>query len=429
MIDARIPLGVQPMQLPQQRPDAQLNMLAQALQLKSGMSQMQEAERERAERNALAEAYKGALGQDGSVDRNRLFSTLASQNLGARIPVLQKQFADADKATADVGKVKADTEKARLEVAHKRVDGWGQAMGFVRQNPTLENVTAAVQHLVRLEVMPAEMAQAALAQVQANPTPQAIAQFAEMGMRAALSAKDQLPSFQTRNTGGTTDTLAIDPVTQQVRVANSVQNTQSPDAVLQAQTSTANNQRSVAASYANAAAVRETANATRDAAKIKDMRDVEMKLSDDYRNQSKAFKEVADAHKQITATLDKAATSPAATLAAATKFMKLLDPGSVVRESELGMALAATGVIDRMTNYHNTLLRGKVLTPQQVQDFKNITSQIYQAAQQQQQQIDGNYRNQAKTYGLRPEMVVQDLGQGTAAPSQIDELLKKYGGK
>lgn len=168
---------------------------------------------------------------------------------------------------------------------------------------------------------------------------------------------------------------------------------------------------SVGASYANAAATREIANATRDAAGIQRDMNTEMKLGDDYRTQSKGFKEVSDAYRQINATLDKATTSPAATLASATKFMKLLDPGSVVRESELGMALAASGVFDRATNYYQTLLKGRVLTPNQAEDFKNITAQIYGAAQGSQQAIDQNYRKQAEAYGLRPDMIVQDLGQ------------------
>lgn len=429
-IDPRIALGVQPLQLPMQNPNAQMNMLAQALQLKSGMSQMQAAEQERAERNALNEAYRGALGSDGAVDRNMLTRTLADRGLGARIPALQKQWADVDKATADVGKTKADTEKANLEVAHRRVDSWGQAMGFVRQNPTPENAAAAVQHLVRLGVMPPEMAQAALAQVQQNP--QGVAQWADMGFRAALSAKDQLPTFETRNTGQTTDTMQIDPVTGKMAVVGRLQNTASPGDVLQAQTSTANNQRSVAAQYDLNRATREAAAtnaaALRDAASIKDKRDTEMKLGDDYRAQSKPFKEVADAYKIITSSLDKATTSPAATLAGATKFMKLLDPGSVVRESELGMALAAAGVLDRAANYYNTLQRGKVLTEKQAADFKNIAAQIYKAAQDGQKQVDANYARQADQYGLRKDMIVQDLGQNTPVPVDLGSLPSAGGG-
>lgn len=193
----------------------------------------------------------------------------------------------------------------------------------------------------------------------------------------------------------------------------------SPDAntVANNATSRANNAATVAASRDNAAATRDMAQATRDAASIRRDQDTEMKLADDYRSQSKAFKETSDAYKQLNATLDKATSSPAATLAGATKFMKLLDPGSVVRESELGMALAATGVLDRAGNYFQHLKLGKVLTPAQVKDFKNITQQIYSAAQDGQRAIDADYRGRAKTYGLRSEVIIQDLGQNAGAAS------------
>lgn len=99
--------------------------------------------------------------------------------------------------------------------------------------------------------------------------------------------------------------------------------------------------------------------------------------------------------------------------------MKLLDPGSVVRESELGMALAATGKLDLVQNYINTLKFGKVLTPAQVADFKKTTREIYAAAQDAQRAIDANYRNQATTYGLRPEVIIQDLGQNVGTPAAL----------
>jgi hypothetical protein len=171
------------------------------------------------------------------------------------------------------------------------------------------------------------------------------------------------------------------------------------------------NKATVGASYANAAALREQATATRDAARIQRDQATEMKLADDYRQQSKDFKESMSAHKQLESTLGSATTSPAATLAAATKFMKILDPGSVVRESELGMALAASGVIDRAMNYVNILQRGQVLTKTQAADFKKISGDMFNAAKQVQQSIDKDYQGKAKAYGLRPEMVTQDLGQ------------------
>jgi len=125
----------------------------------------------------------------------------------------------------------------------------------------------------------------------------------------------------------------------------------------------------------------------------------------------KEFSTVQTAHKQVINALNN--PSAANDLAAATKFMKLLDPGSVVRESELGMALAATGVLDRAGNYINTLQNGKTLTQSQVKDFKKISADMYEAAKQVQQRIDKDYKQKAETYKLRPEMIVQDLGQNS----------------
>lgn len=49
-----------------------------------------------------------------------------------------------------------------------------------------------------------------------------------MAFRSTLAAKDQLAQIQTRNLGGTTDTLAIDPVTGKTAVVNRAQNTMAP---------------------------------------------------------------------------------------------------------------------------------------------------------------------------------------------------------
>lgn len=389
------------------------NLLAQygqMQQIQNGQQQnrlmdfkMQEAQRAQQDDMATREAVKG-FGTDTTANANRLLST---GNL--------KAAQDYQKGNSDRAKTDAETDSKKIEAAHKRAELIGQGLGYLKDNPTIENATAVIRNFVQQGIMPADVAQQKIADFQRDPTPQGIQRLATMGYQGALSAKDQLPQYQTQNLGGNSRISAISPVTGERRTVDEAPITQTADNIASNTTSTENNKRSVGASYANAAAVRETANATRDAAKIKGNQDTEMKLADDYRAQSKGFKEVSDAYKQISATLDKATTSPAATLASATKFMKLLDPGSVVRESELGMALAATGVIDRLTNYHNTLLKGKVLTTQQAADFKRITGEIYKAAQGQQQAIDGNYKRQATQYGLRPDMIVQDLGQN--APS------------
>ena len=120
----------------------------------------------------------------------------------------------------------------------------------------------------------------------------------------------------------------------------------------------------------------------------------------------KAFTEVQTAFDQIRTTLDN--PSGANDLAAATKFMKLLDPGSVVRESELGMAMQTSGVFDKFSNYANMLATGQKLTPVQRKQFREAAEGLYKAAQSRYIDTAKDYRGQASKWGLDPDAVAPD---------------------
>lgn len=391
-----------------------------------------DAEAMQGQQNRLAlgmERAKATDYQRGIEGENKLAQLLASgatsDQIGAGLAqagfakqalAYTKQQSDLAKTKADVGHIDAQTGKLKSETS--KLDYDQRELKRQKAISDIAAFTDSAQALASLDLheKAGDITPEAAAQVR-QTIPQNPADFPkwQVGMlQRIMSAKDSAGQ------------IAPD-ANSRLQSDTSIKTNAATNA-----TSRANNSASVGASYANAAAVRATADATRDAARIQRDQTTEMKLGDDYRAQSKSFKEVGDAYRQINSTLDKATTSPAATLAAATKFMKLLDPGSVVRESELGMALAATGVFDRATNYFNTLQSGKVLTPNQVADFKKITKDIYAAAQAGQRDIDNHYTKQAKQYNLRPEMVVQDLGQnatGGAVPPDIADLLKKHGGK
>lgn len=139
----------------------------------------------------------------------------------------------------------------------------------------------------------------------------------------------------------------------------------------------------------------------------------------------KEFSTVQTAHKQVINALNN--PSAANDLAAATKFMKLLDPGSVVRESELGMAMAATGAIDLMGNYLQRLQNGERLNPAQRADFKKAAELAYKAAEDTYGQIRQQYVDLAKGYNLNPDNIV--LKQGKSAPAQATETRPEGVGK
>lgn len=124
------------------------------------------------------------------------------------------------------------------------------------------------------------------------------------------------------------------------------------------------------------------------------------------------FQQVQVAYNQISGALKS--PSAAGDLAAATKFMKLLDPGSVVRESELGMAMAATGVMDKASNYYNLLKTGQKLTPEQRKDFMNVAGTLYKASENVVIPLQSQYRGLAAEAGVNPKSVVVSVPGGPA---------------
>lgn len=131
---------------------------------------------------------------------------------------------------------------------------------------------------------------------------------------------------------------------------------------------------------------------------------LEGELRDDYRKDSTNFVEIARQAKIIESSLND--DSAAATLASATAFMKMLDPGSVVRESELAMAMKTNGALDRMGNYINVIQSGRVLTAQQKADFAKLIKAYSNASKEAQRNLNKKYGQISSEYGLDSKRVV-----------------------
>lgn len=134
--------------------------------------------------------------------------------------------------------------------------------------------------------------------------------------------------------------------------------------------------------------------------------DNELKLRGDFKQEPvyKAHQEMQSAYSQIKQSLAQA--SPAGDLAGATKIMKLLDPGSVVRESELGMAMAATGLLDRVQNYASNIISGNKLTPKQRQEFQQLADALYGESVKAYNSKRGEYQKLGSEYGLNADRAV-----------------------
>lgn len=148
----------------------------------------------------------------------------------------------------------------------------------------------------------------------------------------------------------------------------------------------------------------------------------EMKLGGAFKQEPiyKDHAAVQSAFSQINGAL--AQGTPISDTAAATKIMKILDPGSVVRESELGMAMAAGGRMDRLQNYVKQSMDGTKLTPQQRADFGSLASELTAASAQTYNAKRSEYFQQGKDYGLNADRA---LGKPVDVPSATKRTADK----
>ncbi len=99
-------------------------------------------------------------------------------------------------------------------------------------------------------------------------------------------------------------------------------------------------------------------------------------------------------------------------------YMKMLDPGSVVREGEFANAQNTAGVPDQIRNMYNRALNGNRLNSKQRSDFAATARGVYQSRKKRYDQLVREYRGYARDSGL-PEDTISariDAGGGDMAP-------------
>jgi hypothetical protein len=108
--------------------------------------------------------------------------------------------------------------------------------------------------------------------------------------------------------------------------------------------------------------------------------------------------------------------SGAGDIALVTSFMKMLDPGSVVRETEFATAANAGGLLNRLTSLATKVEKGAFLSPEQRADFTRLAKEYLSAAQTQEGQVQASYQQIVDNYGLDPVNVF-GARAATAAPA------------
>jgi hypothetical protein len=144
----------------------------------------------------------------------------------------------------------------------------------------------------------------------------------------------------------------------------------------------------------------------------------EMKLSSAFKQEPiyKDYSDMKSSFGQVVSSLSQG--TPIGDVAGATKVMKLLDPGSVVRETELGIAMAAAGRMDRLNNYFNNMMTGQKLTPTQRDDFKALANELYAAAGDAYNKKRGEYRGFGEAYNFK------NLDTALGAPATIPSVMR-----
>lgn len=170
----------------------------------------------------------------------------------------------------------------------------------------------------------------------------------------------------------------------------------------------------------------EVAEAKKQAAElIKEQADAEAKLRDKWLNnvQTKMTQDVSVAAGKVRTIGTDPNPSAAGDLSMIFNYMKLLDPGSVVREGEFATAQNATGIPQRVQNLYNNMLRGERLNVQQRSDFVSRAEQLYEVHLDRQRSFNAAFEDLAVRNKLNPKNIILDLGfevskGGLKAPSQ-----------
>jgi hypothetical protein len=129
--------------------------------------------------------------------------------------------------------------------------------------------------------------------------------------------------------------------------------------------------------------------------------ELETKFRKEYNDQTKPYQEVKSAYGRVLSSEDSAVGD----LSLIFGYMKMLDPGSVVREGEFATAQNAAGVPERIMNIYNKVATGQRLSPSQRDSFKGQAKGLYSSALEGEKTVRTGLERISKGYGLNTENI------------------------
>lgn len=141
--------------------------------------------------------------------------------------------------------------------------------------------------------------------------------------------------------------------------------------------------------------------------------EAEAKFRKEYSDQTKGYQEVKAAYGRVKASEDSAVGD----LSLIFGYMKMLDPGSVVREGEFATAQNAAGVPERIQNIYNKVISGERLNAGQRKAFKGQAEKLYQSAAEGEKTVRTGITRMANGYGLNTANIFYEAAE--TPPGQI----------
>jgi hypothetical protein len=141
----------------------------------------------------------------------------------------------------------------------------------------------------------------------------------------------------------------------------------------------------------------------------------EEKIRKEWQGRTKVYGELQGTYNNIQAS--SAAGTGAGDIALITGFMKMLDPGSVVRETEFATARDTAGLFAQLENRLQKAQNGQLLQPEQRKQYVSLAKQYLEAAQKKAEQEKKDLNAVVKNYKLNPENV---FGVSQQAAPQVE---------
>jgi hypothetical protein len=142
-----------------------------------------------------------------------------------------------------------------------------------------------------------------------------------------------------------------------------------------------------------------------------------IKLGENFKSEPiyKTHQEISQAYQQVNNALSR--NDASGDMVAAIKINKMLDPTSVVRESEAARIAASRGILDTLGQLTDKVTKGETLTPEQRKQYRSLVKDFYDISGNQYNETRNKYSEIGKVNQLSG--VETMLGQPWKPPTEV----------